>query len=65
MGMLWLIGVVYDFIHVSMIHNQSSSIPSDDLLTEETVFQLQTLADNVSTLFLEDNCPASCLQKMY
>jgi hypothetical protein len=30
-------------IHVSQIHN--SSIPSGDLLTPETVFQLQTLAD--------------------
>ena len=36
--------VVYDLVHVSMIHN--SSIPSDDLLTPGTVFQLQTLADN-------------------
>jgi hypothetical protein len=36
--------VVYDFIHVSQIHN--TSIPSDDLLTDETVFQLQTLADD-------------------
>lgn len=38
--------VVYDFIHVSMIHNQSSAIPSDNLLTNDTVYQLQTLADN-------------------
>ncbi|KUJ22365.1 histidine acid phosphatase-like protein [Mollisia scopiformis] len=37
---------IYDFIHVSMIHNSSSSIPSDSLLTNETVYQLQTLADN-------------------
>jgi hypothetical protein len=37
-------GLVYDLVHVSMIHN--SSIPSDNLLTPETVFQLQTLADN-------------------
>ena len=36
--------VVYDLVHVSQIHN--SSIPSDNLLTPETVFQLQTLADN-------------------
>jgi hypothetical protein len=36
--------VVYDFIHVSQIHN--TSIPSDDLFTDETVFQLQTLADD-------------------
>jgi hypothetical protein len=35
---------VYDLVHVSMIHN--ASIPSDNLLTPETVFQLQTLADN-------------------
>jgi hypothetical protein len=39
----WVI-LVYDLVHVSMIHN--SSIPSDNLLTPETVFQLQTLADN-------------------
>jgi hypothetical protein len=38
------LAVVYDLVHVSMIHN--TSIPSDDLLTPETVFQLQTLADN-------------------
>ena len=31
-------------MHVSLIHN--TSIPSDNLLTPETVFQLQTLADN-------------------
>lgn len=36
--------IVYDLIHVSMIHN--TSISSSDLLTKETVFQLQTLADN-------------------
>jgi hypothetical protein len=36
--------VVYEFIHVSQIHN--TSIPSDNLLTDETVFQLQTLADD-------------------
>ncbi|KAE9381391.1 histidine acid phosphatase-like protein [Stipitochalara longipes BDJ] len=36
--------LIYDLVHVSMIHN--SSIPSDNLLTPETVFQLQTLADN-------------------
>ncbi len=36
--------VVYDLVHVSMIHN--TSIPSDNLLTPQTVFQLQTLADN-------------------
>ncbi|KAE8444987.1 hypothetical protein EG329_013993 [Mollisiaceae sp. DMI_Dod_QoI] len=35
---------IFDLIHVSMIHN--SSIPSDNLLTNETVYQLQTLADN-------------------
>ncbi|PQE11621.1 histidine acid phosphatase protein [Rutstroemia sp. NJR-2017a WRK4] len=35
---------IFDYIHVSTIHN--SSIPSDDLLTNETLFQLQTLADN-------------------
>jgi hypothetical protein len=31
-------------VHVSEIHNKT--IPSSDLLTEETLFQLQTLADN-------------------
>jgi hypothetical protein len=36
--------LIYDLVHVSMIHN--ASIPSDNLLTPETVFQLQTLADN-------------------
>jgi len=36
--------LIFDLVHVSMIHN--SSIPSDNLLTPETVFQLQTLADN-------------------
>ncbi|EPE07046.1 histidine acid phosphatase [Ophiostoma piceae UAMH 11346] len=34
---------VWDYIHVSTIHN--SSIPSSDLLTNETLFQLQTRAD--------------------
>ncbi|KAF4630134.1 hypothetical protein G7Y89_g8009 [Cudoniella acicularis] len=37
---------IYDLIHVSTIHNSSASIPSDNLLTNETLFQLQTLADN-------------------
>lgn len=35
--------LVYDYIHVSQIHN--ATIPSDDLLTNETVHQVQTLAD--------------------
>lgn len=34
---------VFDYVHVSEIHNQS--IPSSDLLTNETLFQLQTLAN--------------------
>ncbi|ROV99539.1 hypothetical protein VMCG_06336 [Cytospora schulzeri] len=34
---------IFDYVHVSEIHNQS--IPSDGLLTNETLFQLQTLAD--------------------
>lgn len=34
---------VYDYVHVSQIHNQT--IPSDDLLTNDTTHQLQTLAD--------------------
>jgi hypothetical protein len=34
---------IYDYVHVSMIHNES--IPSDSLLTTSTVHQLQTLAD--------------------
>lgn len=42
----WLISKVYDLIHVSLIHNASNTIASGDLLTSETVFQLQTLADN-------------------
>lgn len=36
---------VYDLVHVSMIHNTSSSIPSDNLLTDANVLQLRTLAD--------------------
>lgn len=35
---------VYDLIHVSEIHNKT--IPSGNLLTTDTLFQLQTLADN-------------------
>lgn len=35
--------VVYDLINVAEIHN--SSIPSSDVLTQETLFQLRTLAD--------------------
>ncbi|OAG05397.1 phosphoglycerate mutase-like protein [Paraphaeosphaeria sporulosa] len=35
--------VIYDLINVAEIHN--SSIPSSDVLTEETLFQLRTLAD--------------------
>lgn len=35
--------VVYDLINVAEIHN--SSIPSSDVLTNETLFQLRTLAD--------------------
>lgn len=34
---------VFDYVHVAQIHN--TTIPSDDLLTNETVHQLQTLAD--------------------
>lgn len=34
---------VYDYVHVSMIHN--ATIPSLPLLTDEVLFQLQTLAD--------------------
>lgn len=34
---------VFDYVHVSEIHNET--IPSSDLLTNETLFQLQTLAD--------------------
>ena len=41
---LVLTNTVYDYIHVSMIHN--TTIPSDNLLTAPTVFQLQTLADD-------------------
>lgn len=35
--------VIYDLINVAEIHN--SSIPSSDVLTNETLFQLRTLAD--------------------
>lgn len=34
---------IFDYVHVSEIHN--STIPSSDLLTNETLFQLQTRAD--------------------
>ncbi|KAF3767273.1 hypothetical protein M406DRAFT_321518 [Cryphonectria parasitica EP155] len=34
---------IYDYVHVSQIHNQS--IPADNLLTNDTTHQLQTLAD--------------------
>lgn len=34
---------VFDYVHVSQIHN--ASIPSDGLLTNDTVVQLQTLAN--------------------
>lgn len=35
---------IYDLVHVSEIHNKT--IPSGELLTPETLFQLQTLADD-------------------
>ncbi|KAI1104194.1 phosphoglycerate mutase-like protein [Jackrogersella minutella] len=35
---------IFDLINVATIHN--ASIPSDDLLTNDTLFQLRTLADN-------------------
>ncbi|KAL1861538.1 hypothetical protein Daus18300_008801 [Diaporthe australafricana] len=34
---------IFDYVHVSQIHN--TSIPSDDLLNNDTVVQLQTLAN--------------------
>ncbi|KAL2065029.1 hypothetical protein VTL71DRAFT_4169 [Oculimacula yallundae] len=34
---------IFDYVNVALIHN--SSIPSSDLLTSDTVFQLRTLAD--------------------
>jgi hypothetical protein len=34
---------IFDYVHVSQIHN--ATIPSSNLLTNETVHQLQTLAD--------------------
>ncbi|RDW77254.1 hypothetical protein BP6252_05307 [Coleophoma cylindrospora] len=34
---------IYDYVHVATIHNKT--IPSSSLLTTETLFQLQTLAD--------------------
>ena len=36
--------LVFDYIHVSEIHN--ATISSGNLLTPEVLFQLQTLADN-------------------
>lgn len=35
---------IFDYINVATIHNQS--IPSADLLTNETLYELRTLADN-------------------
>ncbi|OTA94742.1 hypothetical protein M434DRAFT_394403 [Hypoxylon sp. CO27-5] len=35
---------IFDYINVATIHNQS--IPSSDLLTNETLYELRTLADN-------------------
>ncbi|KAI4869351.1 histidine acid phosphatase-like protein [Hypoxylon rubiginosum] len=35
---------IFDYLNVGRIHN--ATIPSSDLLTSETVFQLRTLADN-------------------
>ncbi|KAI0838948.1 histidine acid phosphatase-like protein [Hypoxylon sp. FL0890] len=35
---------IFDYVNVATIHNQT--IPSSDLLTNETLFQLRTLADN-------------------
>ncbi|KKY30131.1 putative histidine acid phosphatase [Diaporthe ampelina] len=43
---------IFDYVHVSQIHN--TSIPSDDLLTNDTVVQLQTLA-NIHELGLAFN----------
>lgn len=48
----FLTTAVFDYVHVSQIHNES--IPSDDLLTNETVVQLQTLA-NIHELGLAFN----------
>lgn len=39
----FLTAAVFDYVHVSQIHN--TSIPSDGLLTNDTVVQLQTLAN--------------------
>ncbi|KAI7789056.1 hypothetical protein LA080_005160 [Diaporthe eres] len=43
---------IFDYVHVSQIHN--TSIPSDDLLTNDTLVQLQTLA-NIHELGLAFN----------
>lgn len=48
----FLTAAVFDYVHVSQIHN--TSIPNDDLLTNETVVQLQTLA-NIHELGLAFN----------
>lgn len=48
----FLTATVFDYVHVSQIHN--TSIPSDDLLTNDTVVQLQTLA-NIHELGLAFN----------
>jgi hypothetical protein len=36
---------IFDLLNVASIHNSSSNFPSADLLTNETFFQLRTLAD--------------------
>lgn len=36
---------IFDLLNVASIHNASDNFPSADLLTEETFFQLRTLAD--------------------
>lgn len=43
-GSKYLTFLVFDLLHVSKIHN--ATIQSSDLLTNETLYQVQTLADN-------------------
>ena len=38
------LSIVFDFVNVALIHN--TTIPSSDLLTDEAIFQLRTLADD-------------------
>ncbi len=44
LGTFGLMSTVFDYLNVANIHN--TTIPSSDLVTNDTLFQLRTLADN-------------------